>query len=244
MIEIKDLRKSYGEVEALKDVSFDLNKGEIVALLGGNGSGKSTTINILTGLLKPDFGTVSIGSNNPFENPVAARKKIGVFPDQAGLFPNLTVREHFAFFAGLHGLKGSGRRDAIDKTIELLALEEIADRIVKGFSHGQAAKVALGRAIIHNPEFLILDEPSRGLDVFAIRQLRDILLTLKSNGVGVLFSSHVMQEVEILADRLVVISNGFVCAVGTSDELKSTTNSGTLEDAFLHLAKQGAESVS
>ena len=238
MIETAGLKKSFGDVHALKEVSFHVERGEIVALLGGNGSGKSTSINILTGLLKPDEGDVKIQGIDPFENPIEARQKLGVFPDKPGLYPNITVREHLAFFGGLQGLGGSVLNVAVEKTIHMLDMQEIADRITKGFSHGQSVKVALGRAMVHNPDYLILDEPSRGLDVYAVRKLRELLLRFRDAGTGILFSSHVMQEVEILSNRLVIIADGKICAQGKPDELKAETKTQSLEDAFMALVEK------
>lgn len=235
MISATNLKKSYGKVKAITDVSFHVEKGEIVALLGGNGSGKSTSINIITGLLKPDAGHVDVQGFNPFLNPNEARKKIGVFPDKAGLFPNLTPREHFEFFGSLQGLSGHNLTKAVDDMVEMLEIEDIANRVTKGFSHGQTVKVALGRAMVHRPEYLILDEPTRGLDVYAIRQVRKILLRFRDEGCGIIFSSHVMQEVEILADRLAIIADGVICAEGSSNELKDQAGTDNLEEAFMSI---------
>lgn len=240
MIVTKGLKKSYGDVVALRDVTFHVERGEIVALLGGNGSGKSTSINIMTGLLKADAGHVAIDEFDPFIDPVNARKKIGVFPDKAGLFPNLTVREHLAIFGGLHGLSDKELEQAIERAIKLLDLDEIIDRKTKGFSHGQTVKVALGRAMVHGPDFLILDEPTRGLDVFAVRQLRELLLRLRDEGTGILFSSHVMQEVEKLSNRMAIISDGIICAEGTTQEMKEQASTASLEDAFMVLVDRRA----
>jgi len=235
MIKVEHLKKNYGDVTALVDVSFQLDRGEVVALLGGNGSGKSTSINILTGLLKHDSGHVSIQGIDPFKDPIKARQNLGVFPDKMGLFPHLTVREHLEFFGGIQGLQGEALNEAIATTIEKLNMEDIADRRTKGFSHGQSVKVALGRAIIHDPDYLILDEPTRGLDVYAVRQLRKMLLALKEQGTGILFSSHVMQEVEILSDRIAVIADGKICAEGSKEQLKTLAKTDVLEDAFMTL---------
>lgn len=243
MITIADLKKSYGEIEALKGVSFHVERGEIVALLGGNGSGKSTTINIMTGLLGADGGRAEIDGVSPFENPIEVRRKIGVFPDKAGLFPNLTPREHLAFVGRVNGLSGAELDAAIQKTIDMLDMQDIADRVTKDFSQGQTVKVALGRAMVHSPDYLILDEPSRGLDVFAVRQLRQILLRLRDEGVGILFSCHVMQEVEVLSNRLAVISDGQICAEGAIEELKQNAGTASLEDAFMVFVKGGAQNA-
>lgn len=238
MIEARELAKSYGDVKAITNVSFSLRDGEILALLGGNGSGKSTSINILTGLLQADAGIVSIDGTDPVTDPLKARSKIGVFPDKAGLFPNLTVREHLTFFARAHGLEGAALSQAIDRTANLIGLEDIIDRKTKGFSQGQTVKTALARAIVHSPKYLILDEPSRGLDVFALRQLRKLLRRLRDEGTGILFSSHVMQEIEILADRLAVIADGVIRAEGTPADLKTETGEEMLEDAFMAVVRR------
>ena len=239
MIQARKLAKSYGDVTAIRDVSFALHEGEILALLGGNGSGKSTSINILTGLLRADSGTVSIDGIDPVQEPLRARSKIGVFPDKPGLFPNLTVREHLSFFARAHAIEGQAVKEAIDRAVSLIGLEDIIDRKTKGFSQGQTVKTALARAVVHNPKYVILDEPSRGLDVFALRQLRKLLLRLRDEGTGILFSSHVMQEIEILADRLAVISDGVICAEGSATDLKEKTGQERLEDAFMVAVKGG-----
>ncbi len=239
MIRVSELKKSFGKVKAVKDVSFTVNRGEIIALLGGNGSGKSTSINIMTGMLRADNGRVEVDGVDPFKNPIDARKKLGVFPDKAGLYPNLTVREHFELFGGLQGLSGSQLTTAVDRTIALLEIEDIADRRTRGFSHGQTVKVALGRAMVHQPDYLILDEPSRGLDVYAVRHLRELLLRFRDEGTGILFSSHVMQEVEILADRLAVIAEGVICSEASPAELKTQTGMSSLEDAFIAVANRG-----
>ena len=243
MITVKGLKKSFGDVKALEDVSFHIDRGEIVALLGGNGSGKSTSINILTGLLKADQGTVDIQGIDPFKQPIKARKKLGVFPDKAGLFPHLTVREHLNFFASVHGISGKALGLAVDKVIDMLDMQPIADRLTKGFSHGQTVKVALARSMVHSPDYLIMDEPSRGLDVFALRQLRDLLKRLRDTGTGILFSSHVMQEIEILADRLAIIADGTVCAEGSVADLKKLAGKPSLEDSFMVLVEKGERRV-
>lgn len=243
MITATGLEKAYGDVKALRNVSFHVERGEIIALLGGNGSGKSTSINILTGLLKADGGSVEIQGIDPFKDPVDARRKLGVFPDKPGLFPNLTTREHLAFFAQLHGLSGKALTEAVDKTVHMLDMQDIADRRTQGFSHGQTVKVALGRAMVHSPDYLILDEPSRGLDIYAVRQLRKLLLRFRDNGTGILFSSHVMQEIEILADRLAIIADGRVCAESSPSELKAQTGLESLEDAFIAVVEQGNSDV-
>jgi len=181
---------------------------------------------------------VDIQGIDPFKDPLRARKKLGVSPDKPGLYPNLTVREHLAFFAILHGLSGGALAKAIEDTIYLLDMQVTADRKVKGFSHGQSVRVGLGRVIVHNPAYLFLDEPSRGLDVYAVRRLRELLLRFRDAGTGILFSSHVMQEVELLSDRLVVIAEGKICAEGDPTKLKEQSQTDNLEDAFMYFVEK------
>jgi sodium transport system ATP-binding protein len=233
MISVKGLRKSFGDIVAISDVSFGFDRGEIVALLGGNGSGKSTSINIMTGLMIPDAGSVDVQGFDPFKNPIEAKQKLGVFPDKAGLYPNMTVREHLKFFARLQGIKGKALTNAIDRTVDMLDMEDIIDRRTKGFSHGQTVKTALARAMVHGPDYLVLDEPTRGLDVYAVRQFRHLLRRLRDKGTGILFSSHVMQEVSLLANRVAIIAGGKVCAEDTPEALIHETGTDNLEDAFM-----------
>jgi sodium transport system ATP-binding protein len=238
MIVIKDIAKSFGDVKAVRGVSFNAENGMITTLLGANGSGKTTTFRSITGLMKPDGGTVHIDGINVREKTLEAQAKLGVFPDQFGLYTRLTTREHIAYYAGLHGLSGSAQDDAINEVAKLMNLEDIIDRRTEGFSQGQRMKVALARAIVHKPQNIILDEPTRGLDVMNIRLLRDILLALKAEGHCILMSSHVMAEVDALSDHIVIMSDGLVCAEGTSASLVSESKQENLEEAFIHLTEE------
>jgi sodium transport system ATP-binding protein len=213
--------------------------GKITGLLGPNGAGKSTTLRILYTVLRPDSGDAVIDGVSAIGNPLEARKHIGVLPHGAGIYPNLTARENILYFGALHGLTRKDRETRTTELVSLLEMEEFADRVAKGFSQGQRVKTALARAIIHRPRNVLLDEPTNGLDVMAVRNLRKLLLRLRDEGHCLLFSSHVMQEVGALCDEIVVIAHGTVVASGTPDDIRARTGQSSLEDAFVRLIGTG-----
>jgi sodium transport system ATP-binding protein len=235
MITVKNLAKSYGKVDAVTDVNFSAEDGQITTLLGVNGSGKTTTLRAIAGLINPDRGEALIDGFNVAADPIGAREKLGFVPDEFGLYTRLTAREHMFYFGRFHGLKGVALEEAAEKTIQLLHMEKIADRRTEGFSLGERAKVSLARAMIHSPQNIILDEPTRGLDVLSIRLLRGILNELKQDQKTILFSSHVMAEVEVLSDKVVLITQGRVVAEGRPEALVKKAGTKTLEDAFVKL---------
>jgi len=235
MITVNQLRKSYKDVTALDGLSFEAKDNAITGLLGPNGAGKTTCLRSLYGLLSADSGTALVDNVDAATDPIAVRRKIGIFPDKFGLYERLTAREHIDYFAALHGFTGSKKKDAVAKVISDLDMSDIADRKTAGFSQGQRMKVALGQAIVHQPQNLILDEPSRGLDVMSTRILRDLLFRLKEQGRCILFSSHVMQEVAALCDEVVIMVQGKVIATGSPAALCEQTGKANFEDAFVQL---------
>ena len=235
MIEVKNLEKSYRDVKALNGLSFHANDGEITGLLGPNGAGKTTCLRSLYGLIHPDSGSAMIDSIEAMEQPLEVRKRIGIFPDKFGLYERMTAREHIAYIAELHGIRGAALDEKVQAVIESLNMAEIADRKTQGFSQGQRMKVALAQAIVHQPKNLILDEPSRGLDVMSTRILRELMYSLKAQGRCILFSSHVMQEVAALCDRVVIMVQGQVVANDTPQALCEQTGKESFEDAFVQL---------
>jgi sodium transport system ATP-binding protein len=239
MIEASGLRKSFGSVAAVKNVALRAPDGKITGLLGPNGAGKSTTLRILYTVLKADAGDAVIDGVSISRDPLEARKHIGVLPGGAGIYPNLTARENIRYFGSLHGLSRADCDRRTAELIELLEMGEFADRVAKGFSQGQRVKTALARAIVHRPRNVMLDEPTNGLDVMAVRTLRRLLMRLRDEGHCLLFSSHVMQEVGALCDEVVVIAHGTVVASGTPEELRARTGEGSLEDAFVQLIGTG-----
>ncbi len=239
MIEAGNLQKSFGKVRAVRDVSLRAQDGKITGLLGPNGAGKSTTLRILYTVLKPDAGDALIDGVSAIRDPLEARRHMGVLSHGAGIYPNLTARENILYFGALHGLSPADRATRAAELIGLLEMEEFADRVAKGFSQGQRIKTALARAIIHRPRNVLLDEPTNGLDVMAVRTLRKLLLRLREEGHCLLFSSHVMQEVGALCDDVIVIAHGTVVASGTPDDLRTRTGESNLEDAFMRLIGTG-----
>ena len=238
MIELAGLAKSFGTVKAVQGASFTAPDGAITTLLGANGSGKTTTLSMVMGLLKPDAGTARVDGIDVRESPRDVRRRIGWFPDAFGLYPRLTAREHVRYFGELHGMEGRSLEEAIQRTLGELEMNDIADRRTEGFSTGQRMKVALARALVHSPANLILDEPTRGLDIMSVRLLRATLRRLRSEGRCILMSSHVMAEVEDLSDQVVVLSAGRVVAEGTASEIVARTGAPNLEEAFVQLAEQ------
>jgi sodium transport system ATP-binding protein len=235
MIEAAHLFKHFGAVAAVRDVSLRAQDGRITGLLGPNGAGKSTTLRMLYTVLRPDAGDALIDGHSAVHAPLAAARRLGVLTHGAGIYPNLTARENILYFGALHGLTRSAARARAAELIELLELQEFADRRAKGFSQGQRLKTALARALVHSPRNLILDEPTNGLDVMAVRALRSLLRQLRDAGHCVLFSSHVMHEVSELCDEVIVIADGTVIAAGTPAAIRARTGTGALEDAFVQL---------
>jgi sodium transport system ATP-binding protein len=235
MIEVKDLHKAFGAVKAVDGVSFTARDGEITGLLGPNGAGKTTTLRMLYTLMKPDRGEVLVDGVDAATDALTVRRHLGVLPDARGLYKRLTARENIDYFAHLQGLPDDEVRSRREALIEALDMADIADRRTEGFSQGQRVKTAIARALVHDPRNVILDEPTNGLDVMATRALRQFMLKLKAEGRCVLFSSHIMQEVAALCDRIVVIAHGRVVADETPDALRAQTGEANLEEAFVKL---------
>lgn len=233
MIVVNDIHKSFGKVQAVRGVSFDAPDGKITGLLGPNGAGKSTTLRVLYTVLRPDSGNASIDGIDVVQNSLAARERLGSLPHGAGLYPHLTARENVAYYAALCGIDKATLDDRVDDIIKLLDIGEFADRRSKGFSQGQRTKVSLARSLVHDPQNIILDEPTNGLDVMATRSLRDLILKLKDDGRCVLFSSHVMQEVAALCDDICIIAHGKVAIDDSVDGIRERTGCDDLEDAFV-----------
>lgn len=233
MIEVKHLYKSFGDVKAVQDVSFVAPDGLITGLLGPNGAGKSTTMRLIAGILEPDGGTAAVDGYNTQTQTLAAQKRIGVLPDTRGLYHRLTARENVRYYGRLHGLNGPSLEAQIDALIRLLDMADIADRRSEGFSTGERIKVAIARALVHQPQNVMLDEPTTGLDVMSTRAMRQVIRRLRDEGKCILFSSHIMQEVAMLCENIVVIANGRVVAQGTPDDLRQTTGQSDLEEAFV-----------
>jgi sodium transport system ATP-binding protein len=235
MIEVRDLHKAFGKVVAVDGATFVARDGEITGLLGPNGAGKTTTLRCLYTLMQSDRGQVLVDGIDAATDPVAVRRRLGVLPDARGVYKRLTARENIAYFGRLHGLDEATIGARSDAAIAALGMADFADRRTEGFSQGQRVKTAIARALIHDPKNVIFDEPTNGLDVMATRAMREFLKRLKSDGRCVLFSSHIMQEVAALCDRIVVIAKGKVVADESPEALRQQTGEANLEDAFVKL---------
>jgi sodium transport system ATP-binding protein len=233
MIEVQGLSKSFGKVQAVQNVWFSAPDGQITGLLGPNGAGKSTTLRMLYTLLKPASGTATIDGFDITHASIEVQRRIGVLADARGLYERLTTRENIRYYGRLHGLEGDQLENQIDKLLQLLDMLAIADRKTGGFSTGEKLKVAIARALVHNPPNVLLDEPTNGLDVMSTRAMRQFILRLRDEGKCVLFTSHIMQEVAALCDQVVIISKGVVSATGSPDALRRQTGKDNLEDAFV-----------
>lgn len=233
MIKVDAIHKSFGKVHAVRGVSLEAPDGKITGLLGPNGAGKSTTLRVLYTVLKPDEGSASIDGHDVVAESLAARRCTGALPHSAGLYPHLSARENIAYYATLCGIRRKEREEKVASIIELLEIKDFADRRSKGFSQGQRTKVALARALVHDPQNVILDEPTNGLDVMATRSLRDLILKLRDSGRCILFSSHVMQEVAALCDDIVIIAEGQVAIDDSVEGIRAQTGCDDLEDAFV-----------
>lgn len=233
MIEVQGLSKSFGPVKAVQNVSFSAANGQITGLLGPNGAGKSTTLRMLYTLIKPDSGTARIDGYDVTTSPLEVQSHIGVLSDAQGLYLRLTARENIRYFGRLHGLDGEALESQIDGLVQLLDMQSIADRKTEGFSTGERLKVAIARALVHDPGNVLLDEPTNGLDVSSTRAMRQFIRRLREAGKCILFTSHIMQEVAALCDQVVIISGGQVAAQGTPAELLRKTGENDLEEAFI-----------
>jgi sodium transport system ATP-binding protein len=236
LIVAEGLAKRFGDVDAVRDVSFTAPDGRITGLLGPNGAGKTTTLRIISTLVAPTRGRVQVDGLDNAAAPIAVRARIGLLSDARGLYGRLTARENIAYYGALRGLAAGALEASIGRLADLLDMRPLLDRRAEGFSQGERMKVAIARALVHDPPNVILDEPTNGLDVMTTRSLREVIRRLRADGKCVLFSSHVMQEVSALCDEIVIVARGAVVARGTAEELRATSGRPDLEDAFVHLA--------
>jgi sodium transport system ATP-binding protein len=242
VIAVDNLAKAFGRrsaVRAVDGVSFTAADGAITGLLGPNGAGKTTLLRMLATLMIPDAGSARIEGHDVVRDRYAVRRRIGVLSDARGLYPRLTARENIRYYGALHGLSGAALEARIDELVGALGIAGIAERRAQGFSQGERMKVAIARALVHDPQTILLDEPTNGLDIMSIRALRDLLRELRGDGKCLLFSSHVMQEVSALCDSIVILGRGRVVATGTAGELLAQSGQSSLEEAFVRLLGSG-----
>ncbi len=241
MIEADALAKRFGAVEAVREVTFRAPDGAITGLLGPNGAGKTTTLRMIATLVAPSGGRALVDGVDVAADPLAARARTGVLSDARGLYARLTARENIAYYAALRGMPAEALEASLGRLAALLDMKPLLDRRTEGFSQGERMKVAIARALVHDPPNVMLDEPTNGLDVMTTRSLRDVIRRLRDAGKCVLFSSHVMQEVSALCDEIVILAHGAVVARGTAEQLLAASGRTNLEDAFVHFAGEAVQ---
>jgi sodium transport system ATP-binding protein len=234
-VDVQALSKRFGAVQAVDGVSFQAEAGEICGVLGPNGAGKTTTLRLLATTLRPDAGTASVYGHDIRREPRAARRALGMLTAGIGLYPRLTACENVAYFARLYGLSEMQTRRRISELFRLLEMESYADRRTDTFSTGMKQKVAIARAVVHDPPVMIFDEPTSGLDVLGARTVVDFIQVCRAQGKCVLLSTHQLVQAAKLCDRVVIVHQGAIRAIGTVPDLLTRTRTDDLEDAFLAL---------
>ena len=237
MIKVEGLTKRYGDVTAIEDLSFQVEKGEIVGFLGPNGAGKTTTMRIITGFLPSTDGSVSVGGNDIFEKPMEVKKKIGYLPEHPPLYADMTVTGYLKFVSKIKGVPRSARSDAIDRVVERCGLKENRKKIIGKLSKGYRQRVGLAQAMIHDPEVLILDEPTIGLDPKQIIEIRELVKSLAGDQT-IILSTHILPEVTMICQRCLIIDRGRIVA---DDTLEALTAQGSLESVFLKLTTEDVQ---
>lgn len=234
MLRVENLTKKFKKVTAIDNVSFEVNPGEIIGLLGENGAGKTTTLRMLATMLKPTSGNAMIDGYNIIDNPNKIRERIGIlFGGDVALYDRLTGRENMIYFAKLNGMSDLEADQAVNKITSELEMSDYIDRPVGKYSRGMKQKVSLARSIIHQPDVMLFDEPSTGLDVLSSKLIHDFILKCKKDNKAIVFSSHNMYETEKLCDRIIIIHKGKIVASGTIEQLKKDYQKDSLEDLFI-----------
>jgi len=238
MIEVKNLSKKYGDFLALDNLTFKVNKGEIFGFLGPNGAGKTTTIKVLVGLLKPTSGELKINGRDIQKDP-DVKREIGFIPDFPFLYEKLTAKEFLKFIAGLYNVNSNGLDEKIYELLSIFNIESWENELIEGFSHGMKQRLVMASALLHEPKILIIDEPMVGLDPKAARLVKDIFKNLAKKGVTIFLSTHTLAVVEEIADRVAILQDGKIIAIGTLKELqeKAGESSPKLEKLFLKLTE-------
>jgi ABC-2 type transport system ATP-binding protein len=235
MLELRGVRKQYGKFVAVKGIDLNVHRGEIFGFLGPNGAGKTTTIRMVAGVLQPSDGEVLVGGESLEKNPEAAKSRIGYIPDRPYLYDKLSGGEFLRFVAGLWGREGDAVEARMDRLLTLFQLAPWKDELIESYSHGMRQKLLISSALIHQPELIVVDEPMVGLDPRSARLLKDLFRTFVENGGTVFLSTHTLEVAEALCDRIAILSQGDIIALGTMDELRSQAHAGGahLEEIFL-----------
>jgi ABC-2 type transport system ATP-binding protein len=240
MIKVKNVSKFYGAKEAVKDISFEVNKGEVLGFIGPNGAGKSTTMRMLTGFIPISKGEISIGGFNIDDASIDAKKIMGYLPESAPLYSNRTVKEFLNYIAELRGFSGVEKKEKVQLAIKKCFLEPVANQIIETLSKGYKHRTCFAQAILHDPDVLVLDEPTDGLDPNQKREVRKLIKDMGQDK-AIIISTHILEEIEAVADRVILISNGEKKFDGTADEFKAISPNGKLEEVFWELTNDNEE---
>ncbi|MBI3552129.1 MAG: ABC transporter ATP-binding protein [Elusimicrobia bacterium] len=237
VIEIRGLFKKFGDLAAVKDLDLTVKPGEIFGFLGPNGAGKTTTVKLITGLLKPTAGTITVCGFDIASQALAAKRLIGLVPDEPFVYPKLTGAEYLRFIGELYGVALDAQKKRIPELLEMFELSDWSGELVESYSHGMRQKLVLCGILLHEPKVLVLDEPMVGLDPKSGRMAKEILLTLKKRGTCIFMCTHILEIAEKLCDRIGIMIRGELVALGTLEELRSKSQNGSsgLEDVFLSL---------
>ena len=241
MLEVKELKKSFGSFQAVKGVSFSVGKGEVLGFLGPNGAGKSTTMRMITGFLPPTSGTAAIDGHDIVSDPIAAKRALGYLPESAPSYRAMTVRDYLAFVASVRHDACPDPKKAVADVIVKAKLEKVADQTIETLSKGYRQRTAFAAAIIHDPKVLIMDEPTDGLDPNQKFTVREMIKAMAAEGKAIIISTHILEEVDAVCTRAIVIADGEIKADGTPAQLKAMDPSGRLDVVFRNLTKGGAQ---
>ncbi|MAU74811.1 MAG: hypothetical protein CBC92_001725 [Euryarchaeota archaeon TMED132] len=237
LMTISNVSKSFGDVEALREISLDINSGEVVGLVGSNGAGKTTLLRLMSGVYKPSKGTVCLDDGTPVDK---MRQKLGVVPESTGLYSRLTAWENIRYHSRMHGVSDDDSWNRTSRFAKHLDMLENLGRHTKGFSRGMKQKTALLRALAHGPSVLLLDEPTAGLDITSARTVRALVRQLRDEGGTIVYSTHHLAEAEQVCDRIIIIHNGDIQADGSPNKLLEDTDSKNLEEAYVSLTQEKA----
>jgi sodium transport system ATP-binding protein len=236
--EKKDPREDKDYFHSVRDVSFTCNQGEVLGLLGPNGAGKTTTLRMLSTALNPDDGQIKINGIDVVKKPLEARKKIGFLSGSTGLYGRLTAKENIEYFARLHGMNKQAVKTRCEELFDMLDMHSFLDKRAEHLSTGMKQKTNIARAVVHHPEVIVLDEPTTGLDIMTTQTVISFIQSIKAQGTPVIFSTHHLDEVELLCERVSVIDKGITCFDGTISEFKERGRSDVLNNAFLTILKE------
>lgn len=230
-IKVKSLKKSFGPIHAVRDVSFEVNHGEVLGFLGPNGAGKSTTMKMITGFLEPTDGTVEVNGYDVLDNPIAVKRSIGYLPEGAPAYGEMTVRNFLNFIADIRQLSGSGRQKRIDEVVDIINIKDVIDQSIETLSKGFKRRVGIAQAILHDPNVLILDEPTDGLDPNQKHEVRKLIKEM-SEDKAIIISTHILEEVDAVCSRAIIISSGELLFDGTPTELIAKSDRNDIDHAF------------